>query len=197
MRKVLLLLASLAVVSGCGPSTEMVASWSDPAGGALRYAKAVVAFQSTDQALRRSMEDSLAARIPNATQAYRVLTDAEARDPEAAKAKLVAQGFDGAVVTRFVGVDKETTYVPGTTWWGPAPYATFGGYWGYGWGAVYDPGYLRQDTVVTLESAVYSLKADKLRWAGRSRTFNPSSAQSLVDSVVSASADRMRKEGVL
>ena len=197
MRKVLLCLAVLVGASGCGPSTEMVASWSDPAGGAVRFAKPVVAFQSQDQALRRSMEDRLAARIPNATPAYRVLTDADARTPEVAKAKLTAQGFDGAVVARFVGVDKETTYVPGTTWWGPAPYATFGGYWGYGWGAVYDPGYLRQDTVVTLESAVYNLKADKLRWAGRSKTFNPSSTQALVDSVVKASADRMRREGAL
>ena len=66
------------------------------------------------------------------------------------------------------------------------------GYWGYGWGAVYDPGYLQADTVVTLESNVYSVPREELLWSSRSETISPSSIE-LADGV-GARNDRARDE---
>jgi hypothetical protein len=189
--------ATLVAASACGASTNLTAVWKEPTTPPIRFERVIVAFQAKDQALRRSIEDHMAARIANATPSYKVLDDTEATNLEQAKAKVTAAGFDGAVVARFVGVENQTTYVPGTTWWGPAPYRSMWGYWGYGWGAVYEPGYLVQDEVVTLETNVYSVREDKLLWASRSETFNPSSGRDLVDSVVNATVSRMKKERAL
>jgi hypothetical protein len=79
-----------------------------------------------------------------------------------------------------------------------ARYGSFwGGYYRYGWGAVYEPGYLRTDTIVTVETLVYSLADDKLIWAGASQTTNPSSLDGFVRELAGKVADQMRKEGLL
>jgi hypothetical protein len=61
----------------------------------------------------------------------------------------------------------------------------------------YSPGYVQRDTVVALESNVYSVKDDKLLWASRSETINPGTAQELVDSVLDATVKEMKKQKVL
>jgi hypothetical protein len=163
----------------------------------ISFKKVLVVAQTKDQAVRRSIEDHLATKIPNATPSYRVLTEEEAQSQDHGRSKLAQAGYDGAVVVRFARVEKQTTYVPGTTWWGPAPYGTMWGYWGYGWGMAYDPGYIQRDTVVALESNVYDVSKDKLVWASRSETVNPESAQQLVDSVLDANVKEMKKQKVL
>jgi hypothetical protein len=191
------LFAAMLAVS-CAPTTKLIATWKDPtAATPLHFQKVLVTFQAKDQALRRSAESHLAQRIKNATPSYQVLDESEARDEARAKEKIAAAGFDGAVVVRFVGTTTQTTYVPGTAWWGPAPYGSMWGYWGYGWGAVYSPGYLTQDTIVTLEANVYSVRDDKLIWASRSRTVNAESMTSLLDSVLDATAWEMKNQKVL
>lgn len=195
-------LLELAIVTACAPTTEIVASWRHPNATAAEMQRPLVAFLHQDVALRFSVEDEMAARIPNAVPAYNVIDVDEIRDWEKARAKIREAGFDSVIVTRLVDVDKEVEYVPGTyvappyygALWGPGL-----GYWGYGWGAVYDPGYLTTTTVVTLETLIYSLGEERgeLMWASRSETFDPSSADNLVRSVISASAEEMRKEGFL
>ena len=79
----------------------------------------------------------------------------------------------------------------------PAPYGTWWGYYGYGWGMAYSPGYVQRDTVVSLESTVYSVKQDKLLWASRSQTVNPETATQLIDSVLDATVKEMKRQKVL
>ena len=193
------LLICLAVVTfvACGTSTKLTAVWKAPEAGATRFKKILVVAQTKDQSTRRSMESHLVSRIPNSTASYEVLTEEETRDQARAKQKIAAAGFDGAVVVRFVGKDTQTTYVPGTTWYGPAPYGSMWGYWGYGWGAVYDPGYLVTDTIISLETHVYDVGQDKLIWASKSDTVSPTSMNDLVNSLVDATVAEMKKQKVL
>jgi hypothetical protein len=195
--KVLLITTMLAVGVACGTATKLTAVWKAPEAAGTRFKKIIVAAQTKDQATRRSMESHLVTRIANSTASYEVLTEPETLDVNRAKAKISSAGFDGAVIVRYVGTDKQTTYVPGTTWWGPAPYGSMYGYWGYGWGAVYDPGYLVTDTIVSLESLVFDVGKDKLIWASRSETTNPSSMQNLVNSLIDATVREMKKQKVL
>jgi hypothetical protein len=185
------------LAAGCPPQTNLTAVWKSPSVTAVRFNKILVAAQAPDQARRRNIEAYLAKRIERATPSYEVISEAEAKDTNAAKAKIAAQGFDGAVIVRFVGTTQQQTYVPGTTYWGPAPYGSMWGYWGYGWGAVYDPGYLVTDTVVTLESNVYSISRDELIWSSRSETISPSSIESLMNSVIEATVKEMKRQKVL
>jgi hypothetical protein len=191
------IILALTALAGCATTTELTAVWKEPGLQPVRFNKVIVAFQSPDGARRRQIEDLMVARIANATPSYTLITEDDAKNREQARQKVTAAGFDGAVVARFVSSENQQTYVPGSTWWGPAPYGSMWGYWGYGWGAAYSPGYVVNDQIVTLETNVYSVADDKLLWASRSETFNPSSSQDLVNSVIDATVSRMKKEGAL
>ena len=53
------------------------------------------------------------------------------------------------------------------------------------------------DTIVTVETLVYSMKQNKLVWAGQSQTTNPSKVDAFVKEVVTAAAKEMKKQGLL
>ncbi len=116
-------------------------------------------------------------------------------DSEVARATVDAGGFDGAVVMRVIGRDQQLTYQPGMSY--PAHYGGFYSYYGYGWPAVYDPGYLRTDTIVTVETNVYSVADDKLLWSGVSETMNPNHVARAVDDVANAVARELRRQGLV
>ena len=153
---------ALALLVGCGGNTSVQNSWKDPTAPSRQFSKVLNVFLSSESNTRRSAEDEMSRRIPGSVSSYTVLPDSVLNSTAQAKAFVVQQGFDGAVLIRPVATDKETSYVPGTTYAAPAGYGSFGGYWGYGWGGAYDPGHYRQDQVVYVESNVYSLTDDKL-----------------------------------
>ena len=122
-------------------------------------------------------------------------TEQDLKDQDAAKADLRQAGVQGVVVMRVVSQDQSTTYTPST--WSRGYYPSFWGYWGYGWGAVYSPGYIRTDMVVNVETLVYRVADDKLLWAGVSGTTNPSRVDTFVREIVDEAAKEMRKSGLL
>ena len=85
--------------------------------------------------------------------------------------------------------------VPGSYWYA-TPY-TFTGYWRAAWAYPYDPGYVVQDQIVSVETQVYSLTDDKLIFAARSETTNPASAGKLTDSVIRHITADMKKKGLI
>lgn len=182
-------------------TTTFTSTWRAPqVQGVSPAGKTIAAvFISRDEARRRAGEDALAAdlRARGATviTSYSLLPNAHPQDSEAARMALKQAGATAAVMMRVVGHDKEISYTPGYV--APVPYRGFGPYWGYGWGAVYDPGYLRTDTIISLETLVYSLQYDKLLWASTSRTTNPSNIDALVREVADATAKEMVKQGFL
>jgi hypothetical protein len=50
---------------------------------------------------------------------------------------------------------------------------------------------------VTVETLVYSLRQNRLVWAGESRTVNPSNMDAFVQELVAEAAETMKKQGVL
>jgi hypothetical protein len=177
---------ALALVAGCA-TTTIVSSWKDPAARAVQLRRVVVMAPSNDSALRRSIEDELAQRIPNATPSYRLFADSELQNRQLVRDEVKARGYDGLVSFRIVSVDQQTIWAPGA-YWGPA--------YAYGGWPMFDPGYLATQTLVRVDTDVYDLDQDKLVWAAASRTYDPRSVRTLVDDVTKAVARRMRKEGL-
>ena len=105
-------------------------------------------------------------------------------------------GADVVVSMRVVHVDRTAAYDP-AYWSGSPIYGSWWNYWGFGWGGVYSPGYLYTETVVGIETLVYSLKPDKLLWAGMSETFNPRDVVQVVRHVSAKAVKTMSEEGVL
>ena len=190
-----LALAGAVLLSGaCGgaPST-LQATWKDPTATKVKFNKIIAIAINSDEVTRRSMETAMVQKIPNAVPSYTVISQEMLRDKEKVRAFVKGSDCDGAVVMRIVGVDKELTYVPGSSY----PYGNMWGYYGYSAGYVYDPGYLKTDKLVSMETNVYSVRDEKLVWASRSQTTSPESIDDLIDSVVRVNAEKMRAEKVL
>ena len=201
MRRICRLHTSLAVaflLAACASnSTELVNAWKDPTLSTRHFNKVLAVFISKEEGLRRAAEDELARKLGNAVPAYSVFPDSLLTDRSKAKAWVKQAGFDGAVIMRPVSVDRETTYVPGQTYVVPAPYSSMWGYWGTGWSYAYDPGYVQQDQVVSVEGNVYSVADGKLIWASRTKTYNPESVRQLVNEIVDVTVAEMKRQKVV
>ena len=192
------LVAALAALLGGCATTHIVSAWKDPAFTNVSFRKVLVVFQNQDPALRRILEDEMARDIPNSVPAHRIFQDSEVRDLDLVKARVRQEGFDSAVIMRIARVEREVSYVPGMYHMFPH-HSRFWGYWGYGWGLAYDPGYLRADRIVNVVTHVYGIADDKLVWASQSETFNPASLREAVSEVVrvtaKATGDALRTRG--
>jgi len=188
-RSALVLCAGLLLWPGCA-NTSIVSSWKDPAVSQIQFKRVVVIAPNRDPAMRRSIEDELAAKLgPNiAVPSYTLLPESTLDDEQGIRKRIKELGFDGAVVFHVVSVKREATWVPGTY---GGPYYAFGG-----WPA-YDPGYVQTDTVVRVDTNIYSVPDDRLVWAAASRTIDPGNTRRLVDDVVKRVAKEMRKEGLV
>jgi hypothetical protein len=178
--------------AACGTPTSIKSSWHDPTITSLKFRKMVVIGLNPDEKLRRSMETAMAQNIPGSVPSYTFIPQADLPDKEKVKAAVQATDCDGAVIMRLVGVDKETTYVPGS-----ATYGGMWGYYGYGAGMVYDPGYYQTDKLYSVETNVYSVRDAKLVYSSRSETTSPDSLNDLIQSVVQANADHMRSQKLM
>jgi hypothetical protein len=198
-------IAVLAAASALGcTSTTFQSSWKAPGAGPLNFkGKKVAALViSKEEGVRYGAEDALAreitARGAVGVPAYGAIPKELTQDKEKAKEFLAKAGVVGVVAMRVVGKDQEISSSPATYYASPY-YSTFwgGGYYGYGWTGVYDPGYVRTDTIVAVETLVYSLEQDKLVWAGRSETTNPSKVGPFIQELTAAAASEMKKQGLI
>ncbi len=201
-RPVLVLTAALAAAA-CA-STSFVSTWKNPAAepGNFQGQKVAALVMSTDQAVRFGAEDALAreltARGAVGIAAYSLIPKELERDKDKAKEFMEKANVAGVVAMRVMGKDKEVTQTPGMYYAAPT-YASFwgAGYYGFGWAGVYSPGYIQTDTIVTVEILVYSLKQDKLVWAGQSETTNPSKVGPFVKELTTKAAAEMKKQGLI
>jgi hypothetical protein len=166
--------------------------------------KVIALVISADESVRYGAEDVLAqqltARGAVGVSAYSVVPKELLKDKDQAKAFIEKTGAVGVVSMRVVGKDEQINSTPGGFYWGAPYYSSFwagGGYYGYAWGGVYSPSYVRTDTIVSVETLVYSLEQDKLVWAGRSDTTNPSKVASFIKDLAKKVAGDMKKQGLI
>ncbi len=189
------LLAAI-LVAACAPATRLTAVWST-AGTPPRFDRIVVVGLSASDARRRALETAFTMRIEGAASSQPLLSTEQAPDRDRARAVVSPEQFDAAVIARFVAMDPSATYVPGTTYWGPAPYALLWGYWTHGWTAVQEPGYLRGSELVALETNVYSVASGELVWSSRSETISPLSIDVMLESVVESTVRQLERRRVV
>ena len=199
---VLVTLSSAAVIAA--GSTRFVSTWKNPTAGPVsKSGEKVAAFVVTaEESMRLGPEESLATELRSrgldAIAGYTVLPGELAKDKEKAKEFLQEAGITGVVIMRVLGKEEqEKAYIPGAVWYSGPNYPGFWNYWDYSWTVVYAPGYLEKDTVVSIETLVYSVTRDELIWAGRSETTNPKEIRKFVKDLVSAAGKEMRKAGLV
>jgi hypothetical protein len=198
-----LVLAVAATATACA-TTSFHSTWKAPGAGPLNFKgkKVAALVVSKEEGVRYGAEDALAqeltARGAVGIPAYSLIPKELVQDKEKAKEFLEKAQVAGVVAMRVVGKEKEVSGSPGG-YYGAPYYATFwgSGYYGWGWGGVYDPGYMRTDTIVIVETLVYSLEQDKLVWAAQSETTNPEKVGPFIKELVSKAAAELKKQGLI
>ena len=187
-------------------TTGFVSTWKAPDATPLQVSGAKVAavVMVRNEAARRAAEDALAreitARGGQGIAMYTIAPDARPDNEQAVRAALERAGVDGAVVMRPVGKDKEVVSTP-VAYGGPMYGAYWGGYYGYGWGSPWGypvaGGDIRTNTIVSIETLIYSLRQNKLVWGGQSKTTNPEGVDQLVKETSALVAQELRKQGLI
>lgn len=198
MKKLLFVLGVSAFI-GCGPSTEIVKSWKEPGAtvAATGTEKVLVLGLVKDEASRRIVEDNLVKRMAaKGVASYTVLTEdmVKAAKEDVLEKYLKDGGYTHVLLVRLADIEKETSYVPGTT---TGYYGGYGRYYGYGASMYSSPGYYQQDKNYFVETAVYSIAPNKLLWTGTTKTVNPSKMEKTINEIADVVTYQMKKEGFL
>ena len=187
------------VLAGCA-STSFQSTWKAPDAGPYQLGgKKLVAIALAPKSARLAAEDAMVNKMKQygseGMQSYLILDLDASKDQ--LKEKVHAEGFDGAIVMKVLKEDKEVRSTnTGMSYGIGMPYP--GGFYGYGWGwGVYTAPEIRTDTLVYVETLVYDVAGDRLIWAGRSKTTNPSSIDKFVGDVSDQAIREMQKSGLL
>jgi hypothetical protein len=192
--------AAVLCLSACG-STTFTSTWKAPDAQRVDpVGKSIAALViSSDKKRRRDAEvyltHELTIRGARGVAAY-TLIGLDQPNVDYARARFKEAGVEGVVVMRVVGHDQRVIVDPGG--FSGSAYSSFGSYYSsYGVGMTYSTGSVQTDTVVTIETLIYSLNRDKLLWAGTSRTSNPEGLQSLITEVADGVASQVVKQGLV
>ena len=185
----ILLYGSILVLAGCGPSTKIEKTWTDPSFNTATvqsYKKILVMGLLKDESTRRIAEDKMVAAFKNVTavQSYSYLQPADTIRSEV-EDKLKKDGFDGVVIMRLADVDKSVSYVPGTG---------YGGWYGYRYSS---PGYYQEDKTFYVETNFYSLPETKLLWSGTTSSLNPNKLDRTVDDIINTLKGQLQKQKLI
>ncbi len=196
--------------SACS-NTSFESTWQDPSASSINLRhKTVAAFLiSGNDAVRRDFESHLASELTargiETLPGYEVLPNTDVTSRDAVLRKLRSTDADVAVFMRIVDRHQEVSFVPVDTWYGGPYYDRF--WWRHGafygprfagpWPPYYDTGYFDVDTVVSVDTRVYSVPDSKLLWEGLSRTMNPSKVKGFVEELVSQTVKKLKQTGMV
>jgi len=198
MKQLILSTFIAATLVGCA-STEIVKTWMEPKSSVQPSPtnKVLAIALVKDETSRRVIEDELVKRLnSNAVASYTILSSEMLKDTSGAmlSQKIKQDKFNYVLLMRLADVEKETSYVQGTT---TGYYGGYGRYYGYGAGMYTSPGYYTTDKNYFVETAVYSIEPDKLLWTGTTKTVNPSKLEKTINEIADVVTQKMQKDGFL
>lgn len=210
--KLTLAVLAIALFAACAPSTQLTKTWSDPSLNAetlKSYKKVLVIAQLKTDSSRRIAEDKIVASSSkgNFIQSYNYLKSDQLnqQDQKLIVANLVKDGIDGIILMRLTDIEKSTSYVPGTPYYGGwgfgnGFYGGFGG-WGYGrmgfGGGFGSPGYYQEDKTYYIETNFYDVQTNRLLWAGTTSTINPTKINEALDGIILAIKTELINKGLI
>jgi hypothetical protein len=208
-------------VAACSPTTVFVTSYRPPDAEPLemRGERMAALVMMYDQGVRARAEDTLALEISRrgaqGIPMYRILRNEGTNDEAAAREAIEAQQVKGLIVMRPMKTRLQV-HTPATTYTTAAYTGFWGGYypavWGTSWragdgpyggwygapaagyiGVTHVPAHTETYEVVKVEILIYSLKQNRLVWAGESQTVDPGDVQGFVEELTAGTADELRR----
>ena len=207
MKKSALLLALIlaGAMLANGKSTKLVTSWKNPEYSGAAFHRILVLGMSAKPGVRADFEDALSKLVAHegveAVPGNTILLRPEGTklDLDYLKTQVKEFKIDAVIVSRLIKVDKSVTYIPGQPYMPYPYYGSFYGYYGAVYPVVYSPDYLREDTTVRVETNVYAVSSGEgqLVWTGVSDTFNPRSADRVIDGLSKLIVKELQKQAIL
>ena len=194
------LAATVAAVTLVSAAPKFTSVWRHQDAAQVSFAgkKVAALVIAQDQSLRVSGEEALVreltARGLQSVATYRIAPKEELQSADRAKPWFERANVDGVVAMRPVSKDQRTTYNAGV--WTNPYYSTLWGYYGYGWNSMYIPGSVDRDTVVVVETTIFSLPRNQLVWAAVSETKNPENLQQFIEDLVKECVKELQKQGL-
>ncbi|MCW8931995.1 MAG: hypothetical protein OQL19_17395 [Gammaproteobacteria bacterium] len=205
----LFILAVMLGLVSCSSQTKLYERWNDTEYVGPKLEKVLILGVFKDDIQRRMFESTFANEVDSkgkqAIAGYTLMPEKEDFDSkEDILAAVKKVGADSVLITSFKGVIEKQRDVPPRVDYVPRMGMRYGRY-GYGYGGyygstyetVYRPGYTVTDTVVQLDTRVYSVKHEKLVWAGKTKSVNASSAQDVIKELVILVINDMKESGLI
>jgi hypothetical protein len=202
--RLIVLAAAILALGGCTSAFESTWKAPDAQPFELSGARVAAVVMMRNEAGRRAAEDALAREITahgaQGVPMYQIFPDARPKSEDEAKKALEKAGMAGVVVMRPIDVSKEVVSTP--TSYPGGPYGSYwGGYYGHGWGSPWGMQAtgvdIRTNTIVTIETLIYSFRQNKLVWGSQSRTTNPRDVDKVIRKLATDVAKALQQEGLI
>lgn len=198
----ILLAGALALLlSGCA-STTLDGSWTRPEFAGKRIdGPVLVVGVARDDTVRRVYEDDMVAKLGargvKATPSYAVVPVALGKDADERLTAAARQaGARYLLSTAVIGQDREVVVTQDPMWYGGA--YGYRGWYGHYWGMAYP---VRTDVraynVYVAQTSLTDLAAERIEWAARTRTTDPTNIEKEVRTFVDVILDAMAKSGLV
>ena len=187
----------LAVLAGCS-STSIKDSWKDPAYAGPTFKQVLVVGVSKSDSNRRVFEDGFAAALRtagvSATSSYGSLPESGEISNARLDDAVNKTRSDSVLVTRLLRVKKDVNVTP--SYVSPGFYGRgFRGYYGGAYMAM--PPDVHVYDVLTIETTLWNMKADKPVWSGTSELTEPGSVAKATEELAKVLITKMKADGVI
>ena len=194
---------SLLFLADLASSAKIKSSWKNPSAtmSSLQFKKVLVVAIIKQEFTRKVAEDKAVLIIKSdgttdGVPSYTILGEEELEDKAKAKLKIAGMGFDGAIIMRYAEPKDEKKYDSDE---GSGVWYQYNQIWGTdspAWGVAYNA-MNPSENFVYIETLLYSLKEDKLIWAGISELKNPKNAAQAVSDIAEVTTKQLQKQGLI
>ncbi len=175
-------MAVIVFLSACA-TTKVINSWHEDRYQGPTLKRFLVIGMSSNPNRRRYFETAFSKELTAAGLAaepsFRLIPEDDITEEKTVIEAAVAQSdADAILTTRLVDISREQSYVPPSFDYAPLG---FYDYYYPTYRMMFRPGYVVTNTTVILETRVYAAHTKKLLWTGSTRSFNPTSADRVVE----------------
>lgn len=183
--------AAIIVLSSCS-STNVSASWKNPAYIGKNFNKILIWGLSDNVSARATVEDEMAyflnlKKITSVSGSDIAPPNRKAlpHTMEDSKKILDRNGFDGVLTMGLISKKEKTRYVQGSGVYTPMAYGHYGSfysYYPYMYGNAYQQGHYETSEYIYIETNLWDVETGKLVWSAQTKTVDPSSIESFANS---------------
>lgn len=197
------------IVTSCGTSTSITASYKPLDLPNTDYKKVFIAALTDNTYAQQHVEENMAKMLAKkgaaSMQSIDVLPHnfrkvADKKDIDMVIDKIAQANCDAIMTIALVDAKDEKRYVQDNAGYYPMAMPYYGGfetYYAYGFDNFYSPGYYTEDKIYYLEANIYDIKTEKLVWSAQSETYNPNSIEDFLKGYTEAVSERMSKDGIM